>query len=1016
MSGEDSLCIDTRILAPPASEITHHSKSAGSMGGMWPGVMVSWSGLSRTDAINPAAVDFGTTVTASDGQGHTNTNESYSVIPLGPHGTIQINVSQSPTGTWSMSVPWKERATYYVPSSSSMVNGSPYPNYGGSVQADGLSARGILFELIADTSGTLDVSVAYGGASVSLSYPVASAFVIGHQSTGNTNSSSFHVSAAFSCASSVGFNSDLNLPSESWAASDGYGNGTVTMSGTTINASCTCTPRTTGPDASSSGTCTIQPDTSYQLNARATCFGDPYTGSGLLLWTHQKAMGSAVQPLNPSSSSSWSQRLFSASASIESSGFSDSLNELVPVASWLSNASLIAAGEDTRDWRTMYRGFKWDALSISRPSAAIVDACTSTANWSAGSHTTLGTSGGHLTIAALGGSGSATLAVPSSVRVWEAWRYLRFTGSLAVAPYDNSHAYVAGDLVSSGGTDYQCISPTTGNAPPNATYWTVVSPSFPVSLTVTMAGHTWPMKIGSSSTSVDLDLCCAGDETATTNGTKQTRFPIQNPGGYPDATDPTVQYSMGWGVDFCDSIQISGIPSGMVLTLTLCDLEALTSGGQQSLTCLSPFLEYDFGWTSATDNTSLNPYLLVETDYRVSDWPGVGHIAPFTGSDSMRWFTITDAHNFLAYLGITATLLTTPTDGYHDDTLEAMLLGCLGATYDFGSSTWTDWVDHAIGTTLPAQDAWDEVQAWPGCGNPWIPTGGVGGDTPLQVSVALRGQAWGLDFTSADQPRSGQSVISFNTSSMANTGTATTGTYGQYTTTSPYGPGNNDTTTQIPHTSMSAHGMWENRRRNRTSFRGSPPAITPLAYDVSRTFRHARITSRTGSSNLWIGTAPNGNPYAWTDYDSGIVSQIARIRWQDNGNEPLGILYVQASTPMALKFIQTPDEGATFTSPMTISTSLAPGGYFDFDETRDFNRWFYWLQGSSAPYTVYMCVLDAENNLISGPNPTNLTNADLSPVVVRESPVAGGARQIGLQYSVSGTVTFLTARDGINFM
>lgn len=39
------------------------------------------------------------------------------------------------------------------------------------------------------------------------------------------------------------------------------------------------------------------------------------------------------------------------------------------------------------------------------------------------------------------------------------------------AAYNGATAYVIGDLVSSGGTNYYCIAPTTGNAPPNATYW-----------------------------------------------------------------------------------------------------------------------------------------------------------------------------------------------------------------------------------------------------------------------------------------------------------------------------------------------------------------------------------------------------------------------------------------------------------------------------------------------------------------------------------------------------------------
>jgi hypothetical protein len=39
------------------------------------------------------------------------------------------------------------------------------------------------------------------------------------------------------------------------------------------------------------------------------------------------------------------------------------------------------------------------------------------------------------------------------------------------AAYNGATAYVVGDLVSSGGVNYYCIASTTGNAPPNATYW-----------------------------------------------------------------------------------------------------------------------------------------------------------------------------------------------------------------------------------------------------------------------------------------------------------------------------------------------------------------------------------------------------------------------------------------------------------------------------------------------------------------------------------------------------------------
>lgn len=55
--------------------------------------------------------------------------------------------------------------------------------------------------------------------------------------------------------------------------------------------------------------------------------------------------------------------------------------------------------------------------------------------------------------------------------------YIRFYTNRAqqqvsgVAAYSGATAYIVGDLASSAGVNYYCIADTTGNAPPNATYW-----------------------------------------------------------------------------------------------------------------------------------------------------------------------------------------------------------------------------------------------------------------------------------------------------------------------------------------------------------------------------------------------------------------------------------------------------------------------------------------------------------------------------------------------------------------
>lgn len=64
-----------------------------------------------------------------------------------------------------------------------------------------------------------------------------------------------------------------------------------------------------------------------------------------------------------------------------------------------------------------------------------------------------------------------------SVLIEHGANYFRFwkNGGLValagVPAYNGATAYEIGDIVASGGTNYYCIAATTGNAPPNATYW-----------------------------------------------------------------------------------------------------------------------------------------------------------------------------------------------------------------------------------------------------------------------------------------------------------------------------------------------------------------------------------------------------------------------------------------------------------------------------------------------------------------------------------------------------------------
>lgn len=69
---------------------------------------------------------------------------------------------------------------------------------------------------------------------------------------------------------------------------------------------------------------------------------------------------------------------------------------------------------------------------------------------------------------------------PSIGKMWvkepAGWDFVgTFRGFGTPAAYDNGEAYVAFDVVTLDGSSYVCIAPTTGNAPPNATYWAVLA-------------------------------------------------------------------------------------------------------------------------------------------------------------------------------------------------------------------------------------------------------------------------------------------------------------------------------------------------------------------------------------------------------------------------------------------------------------------------------------------------------------------------------------------------------------
>lgn len=788
-----------------------------------------------------------------------------------PHTTPNTVTDFTATGTWSVTVTTEEWCEVYgITSGFTTINGTDFPNYGGAAQGDGLPGLGVQFFELTKPGTTKTSTITFNG----VTSAVTSASITGGQpiSTGvnygvlqpcygyvfviNVGAPTYTVpgytmSMSASSVPAYGVPAgpfNINWPSGNQYATMNISNGFAL----TLHLDTGATePGSAGFQAYDTFVLGNNGEIDYTINARLRAWGSPYPGSQTMGYNGQTGGGTGSITLNPTGTANIAQQQWYYSYH----GLSGSTNTYSVINPYISTTP---PTEDSRDWRLQFRGFKWDAFKITRSGNVTIDDCTATTNWTPGANTTLSVPSGNLVAQASGGAGSLTLAVPHPVRVWEAFRYLQISGSYSAQAYDNTTAYTVGQFVLQSSVVYECIANCTGVTPPNASFWSIFSG--PVNLTATLASQTWPMAFADTDADYALDLCCAGNETATKN--KYTsRFPIKSPGGGPINTDPTTQYEMGWGVDYCDAVAISGIPDGINIILTNVILTFAAAGGQKKITIIEPFLSFESGWSDPSDNTTVQQFSFIQTDGRVSDVGiAMALVSPIgAGSPSYTYLTVSELISYLQYLpGLTVTSLTAPTDGFHGFGQPGLNAAGSGSTYDWSTSAWKDWidVDMSLGSvTVPVQDLFDEVQVYPGCGNPWTPSGLYNIPTPLFISKLLRGQAWGEVFKTNQTPNPSQSVVAYLTSSpTTGEGSAITAALGDYLTGSPWGNGNLNITTECRAgtPALDEATTWQNRLRTRSSFRqNSPPPLSPMA-SWGRPQQGWGYVASTDTSNVYI--------------------------------------------------------------------------------------------------------------------------------------------------------------------
>lgn len=637
-----------------------------------------------------------------------------------------------------------------------------------------------------------------------------------------------------------------------------------------------------------------------------------------------------------------------------------------PVRAWLEVDGLVNAGEYSGDWRMCFLGKSWDAGTIAHTTTYVVDNGSSTTGWSA-SGGSVASDGARVRLTP---SGTATLTRTfASDLIAEGYRYLDIRWR-------------------SNGIATQAV-------------------------TLTMAGKTWTAQTGADGTYVVVrfDLCCAGNETDDVEPV-DSRFEIEDPGGFPTAERPKEKYLLGWGVNYIESIVFSGITASW----TSFDIDYIQFARDETkayVSFLAPFAKYGPGWTSPSDTTTLQPYAFQYSDGRPTDWPAMAYVDVTSGTDYYRWFTISEMLGFLENSPGWSTVPagSFPSDGYHNNGLEAYCLSAGGATFNFDPFTYdfTYWIkteaDDAT-ITLKAQAMWDEVHAYPGAGRGvWDDSGydSTKPEVPLAMAKHLRARAEGMVFHLDQTPWASVEVFAFETATPTNAaGNDSTDTIGRFETGSPWGHGNIDTTTELrpgDGANLSDHEVWRNRYRARTSFRKDADTVSTVCdYDVSRSWRHARGYERAGKA--WLGFKSN-EAGTWTEVNTGVDAAGVSISYPAGGSDDRLRVLIENAGSLSLYY-------ATEDGTLTMAFSLGSGTYGDIAFTG--NNVMYGIRLSGG--TVYVKAFDAQGNLLGSEKTSNLTGLDDAPIAAETSVGSGGESRLHVLYTIGGSLTVKTSIDG----
>lgn len=575
-------------------------------------------------------------------------------------------------------------------------------------------------------------------------------------------------------------------------------------------------------------TCSLQqaPDKSARLNLAIRAMQSAYPSTiGVELESIGGASPAPVNAISGSVVQTVTQQYYSCGAYLNGVTYTGpSANEFEPVRCWLRPGSsgdgdpysLLALGEDQTAWRILFRGFKWDAMTMTQADTMNVDNAPQTSHWTAGTNTTLANSGGSAITATVGsvvtGSLSSTLPIADGALKHSDWLGVSFCG----------YRFLRVELT---GDDDDTDQPAS----------------------IQLGSKQWDIHVGTSGY-VDIDLCCPTNRTSGTD-TDDCQWTWNGPSPY-SVTDGEM-----WGVSNVSTFTIKNLAPGHVYTLNGLHLVRKDHAG---ITFLPTFAGWKQAFPSVTvgsveSTTYYRRARQADTDGRQSreDTDFV-----WIHTDDGEGIT-TDTYTDVPISAVVSALHTggaPPRDGWDATDLMPnpniaapgtctgvstdMLRNCylnsdLGSIYLYGSGAIFDgkrWIyGYDIGctgtVTIPAQLLIDSVDWYPDCGDAWgWRDSSYVGDFQLAGAAILRGQAYGLIFNEDGDAVEGVKVaVTDAATGLVDAGSGRSGAVGEYKTGSPFGKGLvsykvTEESGTMPYPSLT--GTFLTRHRSRFCFTG----------------------------------------------------------------------------------------------------------------------------------------------------------------------------------------------------